>query len=317
MRQPFLTISLLLGVLLLGACQKDQPVPMEAAREPIAAANNLVMALRQNDLVSYQRLSLPPDLNEIAHEQWRISMQATQEPSAEQISDFDYWLHRFTEANAEENLMADIEPRLVALEAEMQGRWPLIVSMAGGFMMTAIAANSGLSDDEKTHISAIVNVLTEWAKTDAGFADRGKARRSVRALSRSVRALDIRHISDIQALELTPALEKAGVLMAGLKEIADIYGLDVNEALDSIVFSNPVRPASALPDSQEVVLTVSYQLKGEQFQFPFRMIAREGRWYPADDVLALEAERAEMLAATSELTPGTPSEQGTEQANEQ
>ena len=292
-------LALLSLVLALGACRKDAPEEVKAPGDPVAAVEGLVKALRHNDLVRYSRLSLPPELHARSEALWNQRV-AQGEPVADaDAAEYDKMMARLTAPNAEADLNRDLGPKLDKLEAEISGQWPMMQATALIFLNAAIQANTDLSDEEKAHGNDVVAGLMDWAQP-ALFTDRGRARRAVSALVDTAKALDLPTLAQARALPMLPAMEKAGIALAGFKKVAKAYDLDLDRALDGA----QAELVSAQGDRAQV--KVSYPLLDKTVSFQMEMRRVGDGWFSAEAVQQAENELAQAA------TPGADSPDATE-----
>jgi len=283
-------------VLALGACRKDSPEEAKAPGDPVAAVQGLAKALRDNDLVRYTQLSLPPDLHARSEALWNRRV-AQAEPVADaDAAEYDRMMARLTGPNAEAELNRDLEPKLAKLETEISGQWPMIQATGLIFLNAAIQANTELSPEEKTHANDVVSGLMDWAQPSL-FTDRARARVAVSAAVETADALALPTLAQARALPMVPAMEKGGIALAGFKKVAKAYDLDLDRALDAV----QAQLVSANGDSARV--KVSYPLLDKTVSFEMEMMRRGDGWYSAQSVRDAEAELAE---AGEEATPAQP-----------
>jgi hypothetical protein len=297
-------LALLSLVLALAACRREPADAAQAPGDPVAAVEGLVGALRDNDLVRYSRLSLPPDLHARSEALWARRQAEAEPPTAEEAQDYADLMARLTAPDAETALMRDLEPKLAKFESEISGQWPLMQATASIFLTAAIQANTELSEAEKAHGGEVVAALMAWAQP-ALFTDRERARQAVAALSRTARELDLPTLDQVRALPMQPALEKGGVALAGFKEVGRAYGLDMDQSLDG------VRAELVSSEGDNATVKVSYPLLDKTVSFEMQMLRRDDAWYSAEAVRQLEAELAESEtgnapdAAADEESPTT------------
>ena len=291
-------LALLALVLALAACRKDSPDEAQAPGNPVAAVEGLAKALRDNDLVRYSRLSLPPDLYARSEALWNRRVAEAEPVSDADAAEYDKMMARLTAPDAEAQLNRDLEPKLAKLEAEISGQWPMMQATALIFLNAAIQANTDLSAEEKTHANEVVAGLMDWAQP-ALFTDRARARAAVSALVETADALALPTLAQARALPMEPAMEKGGVALAGFKKVAKAYDLDLDRALDGV----QAELVSSAGDSAQV--KVSYPLLDKTVSFEMEMVRRGDGWYSAQAVRDAEAELAEA---------GEPTEVGEEAA---
>ena len=280
-------VALLLALLALAGCRREpEPETVAAPGDPVAAVQAQVQALRDNDLVRYSRLSLPADLHARSEALWTRRQAQAEPPDPEDAREYADLMARLTAPDAEQALMRDLEPKLAKLESEIAGQWPLMQATASIFLNAANQANTELSEAERSHGTEVVGALLEWARPEL-FTDRERARRAVVALSATARELDLPTLEQARALPLVPAMEKGGVALAGLKQAAKAYDLDIDQTLDGV----QAKLLSA--EGDRATVQVSYPLAGRTITFDLAMARRDDGWYSADTLRQTEAELAE------------------------
>ncbi len=286
-RLPAWTLLALLAlVLTLAACRKDPPEAAEAAGNPVAAVEGLAKALRDNDLVRYSHLSLPPELHARTEALWNRRVAQAEPVTDADAVEYDKMMARLTAPDAEAELNRDLEPKLAKLESEISGQWPLMQATGLIFLNAAIQANTDLSAEEKTHATEVVAGLVSWAQP-ALFTDRARARVAVSAVVETANALDLPTLAQARALPMGPAMEKGGIALAGVKQVAKAYDLDLDRALYGV----RAELVSAQGDRAQV--KVSYPLLDKTVSFEMAMVRRGDGWYSAQAVADAEAELAE------------------------
>jgi hypothetical protein len=288
-RLAWLVLALALLALLafgLRGCLRSAVAP----GDPVAAVQGLAQAVRDNDLVRYSRLSLPPDLHRRMEVRWKQKLAVAPPPRPAQVKDYDRWMGRLTAADAETALYKSLDPKLARLEKEIGAQWPLMQATANIFLNGVIGANDRLSDSQKSHARALGAALMAWV-TPERFTNRTSARKAIAAVTRTARDLRLPTLADARKLEMIPALEKAGIGLKGLKVAGRAYGVDLDEALDA------VEAKVEAVDGDVATMHVTYPLFGQVIAFDMELLRRDGRWYPADAVRQAEAELAQPLPA--------------------
>ena len=290
-RLAWLVLALALLALLavgLRGCLRSTVAP----GDPVAAVEGLAQAVRDNDLVRYSRLSLPPELHQRMEARWKQKLALAPPPRPEQVKDYARWMGRLTADDAETALYKSLDPKLARLEKEIGAQWPLMQATANIFLNGVITANDRLSEAEKAHARAIGAALMAWV-TPERFTNRTSAKQAIAVVARTARALELPTLADARKLEMIPALEKAGIGLKGLKAAGRAYGVDADEALDGV---------EAEVESVEgdiATMHVTYPLFGQEIAFDMELVRRDGRWYPADTVRQAEAELAQPLPAAA------------------
>lgn len=287
--------ALLLTALVLTGCRREPPAEdlSTVPGDPVAAVLAQAKAVRDNDLVRWSRLSLPPELHARSEALWNERLAAATPADEEDAREYAEMMARLTAPDAEAALMRDLEPKLQQFEAEVAGQWPLMQATASIFLSAAIEANTELGAAEKTHGREVADALLDWAQP-ALITDRGRAREAVAALSATARELDLPTLDQARALGMTDAMEKGGVALAGLKQAALAYGFDADAALDGVQAELVSR------EGDQATVKVTYPLLGRTISYETQMQRVGEGWYGAEAIRQAEAELAEAAQATGE-----------------
>jgi len=291
-------LALLLFALVLGACRREAPADeARAPGDPVEAVEAMAAALRQNDLVRYSHLSLPPELHARSAALWNARAAEAEPVSDEDAGKYDRLMARLMAPGAEQDLGRDLDQQLARLEQEIGGQWPLMQATATIFLNAAIQANTELSADEKSHGTEVATRLIDWADP-ALFTDRDRGRQAIAVAVQTARELNLPTLAEVRALPHDPAMEKAGIALAGTKALLRIYGLDLDAMLDGV----RAEQVSAAGDRARI--KVSYPLQGKTVAFEMDMLQRDGGWYGAAAIRDAEEDLAEAEAlATTEAPP--------------
>lgn len=273
------SLLLLLALTALSGCRREAVAP----GDPVAAVKGMAAAVKDNDLVRYSRLSMPPALHQRMERRWTQNLASAPAPTLAQRQDYEKWMGRLTAPDAEAQLYRAFDRRLKKIEVELNSQWPLMQATGGIFLNGAIAANPKLTAAEKAHAKALGGALLAWLSPEL-VTDRARARQAIAVLADTARDLKLPTLADSRRLEMIPALEKAGQALRGLKQIGRIYGLDADASLGQV----QARLVSAEADL--ATMEVSYPLLGKPVRFQMQLLRRDGRWYSADAVRNAEAE---------------------------
>lgn len=292
-------LALLLLTLALVACKRETPADeARAPGDPVEAIETMAAALRQNDLVRYSHLSLPPDLNARSAALWDRRAAEAEPASAEDAEKYDRLMARLMSPGAEDDLARDLDQHLARLEQEIGGQWPLMQATATIFLNAAIQANTELSEDEKAHGTEVVTQLIDWADP-ALFTDRARGRQAITVAVDTARELQLPTLAEARRLTHAPAMEKAGIALAGTKQLLRIYGLDLDAMLDGVAAE------LVAAEGDTATVKVSYPLQGKTVAFEMDMVRRDGAWYGASAVRDAEAELAEAEALAETPDPAS------------
>lgn len=269
----------LLALLALAGCRREAVAP----GDPVAAVKGMADSVKDNNLVRYSRLSMPPALHKQMEARWKANLALAPAPTPAQQEDYAKWMSRLTAADAETKLYVTFDRRLKKVEAELGSQWPLMQATGGIFLNGVITANQNLTAAEKAHAKAMGSTLINWLKPEL-VTDRKRARLAIAVLTETARDINLPTLADSRRLEMIPALEKAGRGLKGLKQMGRIYGLDADLSLSQVT----ARVKTV--DGPVATMDVSYPLLGKTVSFEMQLLRRDGRWYSADAVR--DAEQA-------------------------
>jgi hypothetical protein len=286
---PLLCLLLCLG---LPACHRD----VQAPGDPVAAVKGLVAAVRDNDLVRYSRLSVPPELFDRQAQRWQAAVAAAPPPTDAERRDYARWMKRLTEPQAEDKLFRSLNSRMGKVDPELKARWPLMKASAEIFLKGLIQASDSFGPDQKAHAMSLGSALLAGIDPER-LADRDQARAAVKVLVATAREVDLPTLDSQRKLGMVQAMAKGSIALKGLKRIGLLYGLDIDTALAG------VQAKVVAADGELATLEVSYPLLGQTVQFETQLIRRNGRWYRADAVRDAEAELALPLPSAAKVTP--------------
>jgi len=306
-RFPAVCLAAVLGLALAG-CQSE---PQQAADEktlsadsPADAATRIARDLKDNNLLGAVQAAVPP-----AHfEKLKLEYeQGRQEPASdEDRASFAENMAKLTAPDAEQALMAELEPVLQKFEAEMAAQMPLMIGMGRAFSQQWLQESKELSDEQKKQAGDLLDAIAKWLQ-EVKFTDRELARQAIGKAVSTARALQLKTIDDLQALSFEQAMAKGGIAFAGIKDILALYGMKVDEALGSV-------SASVLAqEGDSAKISMQYRLFGQPLQVETDMVRRDGRWYGKDSLAQLDREAS---AAAISAADGAQDADGEEEFEE-
>ena len=272
-----------LTLLLLAGCKGN---PNEAAKDPVTATKDIAVALRANDFDRLSHIVVPPDLYTKLEARFKEEAAAKPKPTDEERKQFTDGVTKFSAADAEEKLFAEIQPKLSEVGAQM----PMMVGMFGGMAGQGIQQSTTMSPAEKTQATALLTAITKWATT-APLSDPAKAKEAIKVIVKTARDLKLTTLDDAQAMTFEQAMQKTGIFFGGLRSALAVYGFDTDKALASV----DAKKKSETGDT--AVVTVTYTLLDTPVTADIDMVKRDGRWYSADAVKNVENMLAKPVGA--------------------
>lgn len=280
----YLGLTLLVLGLLLG-CKREAVAP----GDPVAAVEGLAEAIRDNDLLRYSKLSLPPNLHMQMEQRWAAEQAQAPALTEAQRKDHARYMKQMMEPGAEQKLFVRYEKKLKQFQAELSSQWPMMQGAAKIFVMGAIQANEELTAPERDHAKALGQAVLQWLDPKV-FTDKEKAREVIAIVCQMAREVNLPEAEQMRQLSMAASLEKGSVVLKNMKDIGRIYGVDADVALDNL--------EARLVDGNDNAATVevNYELFDQQIDFEIEMTRIDGRWYPADSVKDAQEELQQALA---------------------
>ncbi len=292
----------------VAACGKKEetattaaPAPAPAAAPtvtPDAAVLASVRALRGNDVNAFFLAALPP--TEVAKIKSDWANKLNEDPiTDEDRKKFADQMAKFTAPGAEDKLFAEAEPQLKKLDAQA-AQIPMMIAMGQGFLQSAIQQNQDLTDEQKKQSSALVDAAAKWAQ-GVKFTDPALAKAAIAAVSKTARDLNLKSLDEVRALNYDQGMVKAGIALAGAKQVAGAYGLKIDQWLDSV----KAETVSTTGDTAKVKVT--YTAFDQPFTTESELVKIDGKWYGKQAVEKWQKEQAaEAAAAANPPAPAKP-----------
>jgi len=290
-------------VLAIGAagCGDKQPTtgagPAAVATPPAPAAGPdgtvlaSIHALRTNNIAALLDNALPPD--ELAKLKGDWSKEMNKDPvTDEERSKFAEQMGKLTAPGAEDKIYAEAEPQLKQFEQQGAQQMPMMIAMGQGFIQSAIQQNKDLTEPQKQQTVALVDATAKWAQT-AKFTDPALARQAIGLVCKTARDLNLKTIDEVRALNYDQAMQKAGIAMAGFKQVLAVYGLSMDKALDS------VKAQTVSTNGDTAKIKVTYTAFEQPFTTESDLVRVSGRWYSKQAVEQWKKTQAQDSAQVS------------------
>ncbi|HZX91016.1 MAG TPA: hypothetical protein VFE67_10255 [Rudaea sp.] len=274
------------------------PAPVAAAAAPDAAVLASVKALRTNNVAGLLENALPA--GEVAKMKADWVKEINKDPvSEEDRRKFAEQMSKLTAPGAEDKLFAELEPQLKQFEQQSAQQMPMMIAMGQGFIQSAIQQSKDLNDQQKQQTTALIDATAKWAQT-AKFTDAALAKQAIGVICKTARDLNLKTVDEARALSYDQAMQKAGIVLGGLKQVFALYGLSMDKALDSV----KVETVSANGDAAKVKVT--YTAFDQPFTTESDLVKLDGKWYSKQAIAQWakaqekEQEMAKVAAPASE-----------------
>jgi hypothetical protein len=275
--------------------------PVPAATTPDASVLASVHALRANNVASLLENALP------AGEVAKMKADWTKEINKDPLTDedrhkFSEQMSKLTAPGAEDKLFAELEPQLKQFEQQSAQQMPMMIAMGQGFIQSAIQQSKDLNDQQKQQTLALTDATAKWAQT-AKFTDAALAKQAIGVVCKTARDLNLKTLDEARALNYDQAMQKAGIVLGGFKQLFAIYGLSMDKALDSV----KAETLSANGDAAKVKIT--YTAFDQPFSTESDLVKLNGKWYSKQAIeqwtKAQEKEVAKIAAPSSVKEPAS------------
>jgi uncharacterized protein YaiI (UPF0178 family) len=276
MRLPSLRHALLplFAALLLSACHGKDESSQPGGTTPEAALRGSVDLLKAGDFNGLWKHALPPADYANMRADW--GHQRDQQPiTAEDRAKFNETLQKLTEPDAENKLYAELQPKLTAMQQQYKDQLPVLISVGEALVKSSVAQSKTLSEPQKAQANGVLDVLAPWAQQTPWF-DQAKAKQAVGVAVATARKLDLKDPEQLRTMSFDDTMSKYATGYAGLKQLLTIYGLSVDDTLNSIKLT-PVSNSGG-----HAVVKIDYTLLGKPLSTESKLVQQDGRWYSED-----------------------------------
>lgn len=276
MRLPSLRHAmLLLAALLLGACHDKDQAAQAGGGTPEAAVQTSIDLLKAGDVDGLWKHVLPPADYANMRADWRLQQRDLPPPTARDRARFDEAMQKLTEPDAENRLYAELQPKLAAMEQQYKDQLPVLISVGDAMLKSVVAQSRTLSEAQKAQAGNVLDVLQPWAQQTPWF-DRARAKQAVGVAVATARQLDLKDPGQLRTMDFDAAMGKYAVAWGGLRQLLAIYGLSVDDTLDS------VRLTPLSNGNGHAVVRIDYTLLGKPLSTESTLVQEDGRWYSED-----------------------------------
>ena len=272
MRSTMLTLSLLAC---LGLAPQTLPaqtpatvaITAVAAADPSVQLQDLVRQFRSNDLTAIVRGSLPP-----AHYQTLLDKyeEARSKPiSDKERADFAEGLQKLIAADAVDQLMAEIEPKMRERAVQSEG---MILMGLGAMNMAVTSPDSDLTEEQRAMLKRALPGIEAWV-IETDFFSVDTLRQALTLVADAARRTGISDLDQIRMLSFEQLLAHGGRLLGAGKQAVKLYGID----LDAIAASARVEVLELNGETARVRTT--FTVFDAPLHFEQTLVLVEGRWY--------------------------------------
>lgn len=257
-------------VTLLQACGGDDPGSMEKAvakidtNTPDGTIMAAIQSLKNNDIKSLMQASMSEAEYSKAVAEFE---NAKKSPSEADKAKFAQMMGMLTADGAEDQLMAMATPQL----EQMRTQLPMLLMMGKGMISQSIESNADIPADQKETVTKVANAAMDFLSNNDILSEE-VTRKALGAAIKTAKDLNMKSLDELQNMTYDQAMAKAGIVMGGVKNVMNAYGISVDDMLDSIDVSEVVT------NGDTASMKLAYNFLGESFKQDVKMIKKDGKW---------------------------------------
>ncbi|RDS79036.1 hypothetical protein DWU98_20080 [Dyella monticola] len=280
---------LLFALLALAACHKqEQTGAAPGGATPEAAVEESVALIKAGDFAGFWKHALPPADYANLRADW-THPRADQHPiTDEDRARFELVVQQLTAPNAETTLYAQLKPKLTQMEEQYHDQLPVMIGIGQAILSTGIAQNKTMTENQKQQARDVLNVLLPWAQQTPWF-DQDKAKQAVSVMVTTTRQLNLKTPDQVQHMDFDTSMKEYSIAYQGLKQLLVIYGLSVDDTLDS------VKVSTIGIDHGQAHVKIDYTLLGKPLSADSQLVLINGRWYNQDLIHSERAQHEQLL----------------------
>ncbi|WP_236585495.1 hypothetical protein [Dyella sp. EPa41] len=270
---------------------KPGPAPVVAGGEtPEASVQQSVALIKTGDFAGFWKHALPPADYDTLRTDWTRPRPDDHPISPEDRADFIKNMQMLTEPEAETRLYALARPKLAQLQAQYSDQVPVMIGVMQAIAATGVAQSKELTNPQKQQATEVINVLAPWAQQVPWF-DPARAKQAIVVAVATARKLDIKTPEQLRAMDFDTAMQKYSAGFLGIKQVLAIYGLSIDDVLDSVKIS------TLESRNGHARVRVDYVLLGKPLSTESDLVQQDGRWYSADVLQNVREAHDRLLAA--------------------
>ncbi len=273
------------------------PAAIMAPSTPDGAISASASALRNNNVAALIENALPAAEVAKMKADWHDDM--NKEPvTDEDRKQFTDTMTKLTAPDAEARMYAEIEPQLKEFDAKTAQQMPMMIGMGQSFAQSAIEQNKDMTAEQKQQAEALLSATAKWAGT-VKFTDPALVKGAIAEICKTARALNLKSIDEARALSYDQAMQKAGIMLGGVKQVFAVYGLNMDKALDSV----KAETVSTTGDAAKVKIT--YTAFDQPFTTDSDLVRVDGKWYGKQALEQWHKQQQEELAKAAKSADAT------------
>ncbi len=300
MRPRFLHHAFLIAAaaFLLCACHGKDEASQPGGSTPEAALQRSIDLFKAGDFQGMWKQSLPPADYANLRADWSRQQRQSLAISNGNRAKFTEAMQKLTARDAKKTLFAQLQPRLIRVEQQYGDQVPLLLKVGGAMAKAQVAQEQNLSSSEKSRINNVLDALAPWVQQTPWF-DQARAKQAVAVVVATARKLDLKNPEQLHSIDFGSAMGKYTIAYVGLKQLLSIYGLSVDDTLNSIKLTN------VSESHGHAVVKIDYSLLGKPLSAEFPVVEQDGRWYSEDLLEQTRASHQRVIQSMANLPAGS------------
>ena len=288
----------LLAALALSACHGKYNDSQPGGRTPTAAVQSSVNLLKAGNFSGFWKHALPPADYLTLRTGWQRHQQSQPAVTAQDRARFSATLQQLTAPGAQARLYAELQPKLSRMQQQYQDQLPVLLKVGEALLKSRVAQNPQLTAAQKAQASSVLDVLGPWAQQTDWF-DLARAKQAIGVTVVTARALALQSPDQLRAMDFDTAMGKYAQGFAGLRQLLAIYGLSIDDTLNSVRLTQLSRSYG------HAVVKIDYTLLGKPLSTESSLVEQDGRWYSEDLLNNLRAatQAADAPAGSASVAP--------------
>ncbi|MBA3698367.1 MAG: RNA polymerase sigma factor [Planctomycetes bacterium] len=273
-----------------------QNLDQSGAEEAVRSA---IRALRTNDANAFLR-RLPEAEQQAANRAWRqiglgdgnpwvsgmvnrVLRASTATDGADQVSNFVSPFLAMAEPQMISQQIKELNGDPVADGDRRRGGLARMIVQSGIAAVASGLLATGFETEQVKALERWFDALADWMPT-SGLNEPTKSRKAAEGLAAALSKLGATNLEELGKLDLPQFLDRVALAMPELKRVLSVYGLELDQALDSVqIASRDLPPENTTPGVNARLVTVTFNAFGGTHVLPLKLVETGGRWQVAAD----------------------------------
>ncbi len=231
---------------------------------PDGAFNAVIASVRSNDLKTLIQTSMSEQkYNELVAE-----FDANKGGFSESDNmQFQQMMGMLQAEGAVDTLYGMVAPQLEQAKAMV----PMMAMMGKDQALMSIDTNPMIPADQKDSAKEVTGALIDWA-TSADLFSEDVTKKAISAAVDMANDLDMKSLDELKTMNFDQALDKAGIVLGGVKNVMGAYGVSIDDMLDSVELSN------VQVNGDKATMDLTMTLFGKELKQAVNMVQKDGKW---------------------------------------